>query len=157
MKWTAPRPQTPGDRQQAEEINKTLRTALAKYKDVRVAKQEVFTPFLPQFPQPVYHFTNCWQGLKAVFRFDSTRPTSLLYKKTPEGYELIGAMYTAPKRMTEEQLNARVPLSVARWPAHVNLCFPPRGADLQSVDWTRFGVRGSIVTQDACGQAGGRF
>ena len=30
--------------------------------------------------------------------------------------------------MSEDQLSERVPLSVAQWHAHVNLCFPPEGS-----------------------------
>jgi len=69
---------------------------------------------------------------------------------------LVGAMYTMPKRATEEQLDARVPLSVAMWHLHTNLCMPPR-AQLRNADWTKFGLKGSIATQDACDAAGGRF
>jgi hypothetical protein len=61
------------------------------------------------------------------------------------------------KRIAEEQLNERVPLSVARWHVHVNLCFPPRGTDPKTVDWTQFGFRGSIATKEECVKAGGRF
>ena len=32
----------------------------------------------------------------AKLRFDPAEPTALLYKKTADGYELEGAMYTAP-------------------------------------------------------------
>lgn len=157
MKWTTPRPQTLMDQQRAEEVVKILRVALEKYRDYRIAEQDGFKPFLPQFPQPVYHFTNYWKGFKAAFTFDPAQPTSLLYKKTADGYELIGAMYTAPKRTSEERLHDRVPLSVARWHAHVNLCFPPRGTDPKTVDWTTFGFRGSIATKETCSKAGGRF
>ncbi|HJY83742.1 MAG TPA: hypothetical protein VKK81_21980 [Candidatus Binatia bacterium] len=156
MKWTTPRPRTPADQQRAEEIVKTLRVALDKYRDYRVAEKDGFKPFLPQFPQPMYHFTNYWQGFKAAFTFDPARPTSLLYRKTADGYELIGAMYTAPKRMTEEKLNERVPLSVTRWHAHINICLPPRG-QTQQADWAKFGFRGSIATAEECARTGGRF
>jgi hypothetical protein len=66
-------------------------------------------------------------------------------------------MYTAPKSAREDDLNARIPLSVARWHKHVNLCFPPKGATFQEVDQKEFGFRGAIATQDACEQAGGRW
>ncbi len=156
MKWTTPRAQTPADRQRAEEIVKALRVALEKYRDYQVAEKDGFKPFLPQFPQPIYHFTNYWQGFKAAFTFDPARPTSLLYKKTADRYELIGAMYTAPQGAAEEKLNDRVPLSVARWHAHTNICLPPRGRG-QQADWTKFGFRGSIATEEECARAGGRF
>src|SRR2546430_6450625 len=50
-----------------------------------------------------------------------------------------------PKRSTEDQLNARVPLSVAMWHLHTNLCMPPK-AQQHNADWTRFGLKGSIST-----------
>ena len=54
------------------------------------------------------------------------------------------------------QLNARVPLSVARWHLHTNLCLPPKD-QAPRADWTRFGLAGSIATPEACEAAGGRF
>jgi hypothetical protein len=48
----------------------------------------------------------------------------------------------------------RVPLSVARWHRHINLCLPHRGTDLRTVDWRKFGPRGSITTETACAAAG---
>jgi hypothetical protein len=155
MKWTALRPPTPQETKRGEEIVQTLRRALAKYQDHRVAVDDGFEPFLPHIAQPRYHFTRKWYGFKAAFRFDPAEPTSLLYKKTPNGYELIGAMYTAPKRMSEEQLNERIPLSVAQWHAHVNICLPPKRA--RQADWTKFGLKGSIAMEEACRQAGGRW
>jgi hypothetical protein len=65
-------------------------------------------------------------------------------------------MYTMPKRATEEQLNERVPLSVAMWHLHTNLCMPPWGQP-GSADLTKFGLHGTISTQDACAAAGGHF
>jgi hypothetical protein len=89
-------------------------------------------------------------------RFDPSQPTSLLYRKTADGYELVGAMYTVPKRATEDQLNERVPLSVAMWHLHSNLCMPPKD-QRQTADWTKFGLHGSISTAEACDAAGGAF
>ena len=156
MKMTAPRPQAPEDLARADALAKTLRAAIEKYKDYHVALADGYKPFLPQVPQPQYHFTNYWNGFLGAFAFDPARPTSLLYKKTAGEYELIGAMYTMPKNATEDQLNERVPLSVASWHAHVNLCMPPRGQAGQA-DWTRFGLTGTIATPEACAEAGGRF
>ena len=76
-------------------------------------------------PQHEYHFNNYWNGFVESFTFDPARPTSLLYKKTSDGgWELTGAMYTAPRTATLEQLDERVPLSVARWHQHINMCIP---------------------------------
>jgi len=121
-----------------------------------VALADGYKIFLPNLPQPEYHFTNYKNGFLEAFTFDPARPTSLLYKKTSTGYELAGAMYTMPKRATEEQLNERVPLSVASWHLHTNLCMPPAN-QRREADWTKFGLRGSIATREACDTAGGRF
>jgi len=156
MTMTAMRPVGPGDIERANEIVAQLRSSIEKYKDYHVALDDGFRIFLPNIPQPEYHFTSYKNGFLEAFTFDPTRPTSLLYKKTSTGYELVGAMYTMPKRATEEQLNARVPLSVAMWHLHTNLCMPPK-EQYRTTDWTKFGLKGSIATQEACDAAGGRF
>jgi hypothetical protein len=156
MHMTQMRAQNPADIARANEIVTQLRSGMEKYKDYHVALNEGYRIFLPNIAQPEYHFTNYGHGILEAFTFDPARPTSLLYRKTSTGYELVGAMYTMPKRATEEQLNERVPLSVAMWHLHTNLCMPPRD-QFRSADWTKFGLKGSIVTQDACDSAGGNF
>ena len=156
MKWTAKRPVTEADLARSERILRALRASLEKYKDSRLAIEDGFEPFLPQIPQPHYHFTRKMNGFKAAFRFDPEEPTSLLYKKTADGYELIGAMYTAGRWARESKLDARVPLSVAQWHAHVNICLPKKGTG-QYADWTRFGFKGSIATEAECDQVRGRW
>jgi hypothetical protein len=156
MMMTAMRPQSPSDVQRANEIVTQLRSGIEKYKDYHVALDEGFRIFMPNVPQPEYHFTSYRNGFLEAFTFDPARPTSLLYRKTSTGYELVGAMYTMPKRATEDELGARVPLSVAMWHLHTNLCMPPRD-QFRNADWTRFGLKGSIATREACDAAGGRF
>jgi hypothetical protein len=157
MKLTPTRPATPGDRERADALVQTLRRALEPYRDSARAERDGYRPFLPQLPLPQYHFTNWRYGFLGAFTFDPEKPTSLLYRrKDGKGkYVLSGAMYTAPARATADQLDARVPLSIARWHAHVNICLPPRNA--RRVDWTELGFKGSIATQAACDEAGGRF
>jgi hypothetical protein len=152
---TTTRPLTDEDGRRAASVVKTLRTALEKYKDSNVAAKDGYRPFLPHLALPEYHFTNYRQAFVEAFTFDPIRPTSLLYRKTASGYVLVGAMYTAPKRFTEDQLHARIPLSVATWHAHVNICMPGR-AD-RSPDWARFGPRGTISTPNDCAAVDGRF
>jgi hypothetical protein len=94
--------------------------------------------------------------LKAAFPFNAAEPTSLLYRKTPGGYELEGAMYTAPKRANEDALDSRIPLSVAQWHAHVDICLPPRQKG-KTADWKKFGPNGSIVTERECDAVKGRW
>jgi len=127
---------------------------------VRVAVNDGFRQFAPQIKdQPVYHFTNYRWALENSFRFDAERPTSLLYKKDASGkFVLIGAMYTAPKRFSEDQLNERVPLSVAQWHKHVNWCLPPDKSDWLQTRNGRpvYGPLG-VSTREECKSAGGRF
>lgn len=156
MHMTQKRRQAPGDLQKASEIVQELRGGIEKYKDYHAALNDGFRIFLPNVPQAEYHFTNYANGFLEAFSFDAARPTSLLYKKTAAGYELVGAMYTMPRRANEEQLNERVPLSIATWHQHTNLCMPPLGQRL-TADYKKFGLNGSIATQEACNAAGGAF
>jgi hypothetical protein len=157
MFMTDLRPANAGDEKRAAEIVAELRPAIEKYKDYKIALADGFTIFLPDVPQPHYHFTNYVYAREAQTAFNPAHPTSLLYTKSGDGYVLEGAMYTAPRRDTEEDLNARVPLSIARWHKHVNLCFAPKEAHIAPGTSKEFGFRGSISTEQACEQASGRW
>ena len=156
MYMTKLRTATPQDWAKADGIAGELRESIEKYKDYHAALSDGFRIFMPNLPQTEYHFTNYYNGFLESFSFDPTRPTSLLYKRTNTGYDLIGAMYTMPKRVSEEQLNERVPLSIAQWHLHTKLCVPPRD-QRAGADWTKFGLQGSILTKEACTEAGGTF
>ncbi|MBZ5644052.1 MAG: hypothetical protein LAO19_14925 [Acidobacteriia bacterium] len=156
MYMTKLRPSNSQDWAKGDEIVKELRESIEKYKDYHAALADGFRIFMPNVPQAEYHFTNYYDGYLESFRFDPTLPTSLLYKKTKTGYELIGAMYTMPKRVTEDQLNERIPLSVAQWHLHTKLCMPPKD-ERGHADLTRFGLTGSIITKESCTDAGGTF
>ncbi len=156
MKWSTLREPSEGDEARAEQVVTTLQKAIEKYKDYRVALKDGFKPFLPGLKTPETHFTNYAYGFLAAFSFDPSKPTSLLYRRTDEGWELIGAMYTAPERFTEDQLQQRVPLSVAQWHQHVNICLPAKGQE-RTADWGKFGPAGSIASKEACDAEGGRF
>jgi hypothetical protein len=156
MYMTALRPSTPEDWAKADTIVQQLRESIEKYKDYRVALSEGFRIFMPNLPQAEYHFTSYQNAFVESFTFDPARPTSLLYKKTKTGYDLIGAMYTMPKRVTEEQLNGRVPLSIAQWHLHTKLCMPPKDQRAHA-DFTKFGFQGSIADKQACTDAGGIY
>ena len=158
MKMTALRPPKPGDAARAQRVAEQARKAAEKYLDYRVALADGFKIFFPNVPQKVYHFTNRVYAVEAELRFNPEHPTSVLYEKHGDNYKLIGVMYTAPKRYTEDQLDERIPLSIAQWHEHVNFCIPPLGRwrELGSPN-PQFGMRGSIATQEACDAAGGTF
>ena len=158
MKMTELRTPEPGDQERAKYVVDEARVVMDRYRDYHTALNDGFKIFLPNVPQKQYHFTNYWYGFEAGFRFNAEHPTSLLYDKTADGYKLAGVMYTAPARFTEDELNERVPLSVAQWHEHVNFCFPPKGSESEM--WQKspkFGMAGSISTREACDEAGGRF
>lgn len=158
MHMSALRSTEAGDAEKAQQVVDQARQALEKYRDYHVALADGFKIFLPNVPQPMYHFTNTAYAVEAAFVFDPTRPTSLLYEKHGNDYKLIGAMYTAPYRFSEDQLNQRIPLSVAQWHQHVNMCRPPKGRELEMLaKKPQFGLNGSIATPEACAAAGGTF
>ncbi len=154
---------THADSARALELVTTIRQAIGRYADTAAAAADGYRMFLPNVKnQPVYHFTNRWHALGEAFRFDPAKPTSLLYKRAPDGaMRLVGAMYTAPKRWSPDRLDARIPLSIATWHQHVNWCLPPRGEQQR---WRErhdgqmvFGPQSPIATRAACDSVGGNF
>lgn len=159
MFMTTLQPLKSGDRQKADAIVAAAKEAMAPYQDYHKALADGYRIFLPNIPQPLYHFTNYENGREAAFHFDPLKPTSLLYTKEPDGgYKLIGAMYTDRVDASQDELNERIPLSIARWHQHVNFCKAPAG---QLAAYfgpnAKFGLLGSIHTKDACDAAGGTF
>jgi len=158
MKMTELRAAKPGDQERADKIVAELRTSLAKYQDYHAALDDGYKIFLPNVKMPMKHFTNWHYAVEAQFRFNPDHPTSLLYEQHGDTYKLIGAMYTAPRRFSEDDLDKRVPLSVAQWHEHVNLCRPPKGQERVALSPNaRFGLAGSITTKAECEAAGGTF
>jgi len=127
MTMTPSRPETDADRRRGEEIVQTMRRVLLKYRDPDAAQADGYIPYMPTVPQDVYHFASR-AATADEYRGDVNieRPGSLLYeKKTLGGYKLVGAMYSAPASYTLDELNAIIPLSLAHWHAHTNICLPP--------------------------------
>jgi hypothetical protein len=162
LRLTPRRAATAADSARAAEVLATMRRELAKYADVRVAEADGFRQFLPGVPAPIAHFTNFRWALASRRALDPARPTSLLYQRDSTGrFTLVGAMFTAPPSTGDDELDRRLPLSIARWHEHVNWCLPPAGArerwretkDGQPV----FGPKSPIATREACDAVGGRF
>jgi len=163
MKMTALRKPQPGDAERAQKVADAARKVAEHYTDYHKALADGFEIFLPNIPQKMYHFTNYRYGREAAWHFNPEHPTSLLYEKHGDDYKLIGVMYTAPKRLTEDELNERIPLSIAEWHEHVNFCRAPKDMPLAEKKEKmlgpnpQFGLKGSIHTQEACDAAGGQF
>ena len=163
MELSPTRRATPADSAKARAVASELKAALAKYADTTAAVADGFRMFAPNIRnQRVYHFTSYGNALKAMSRFDPAQPTSLLYRMKPDGrFELVGAMYTAPRRMRADRLDERVPLSIARWHKHVKWCLPKKS---EAARWTErangkpvFGPESPIATKAACDAVGGQF
>jgi hypothetical protein len=159
MHMTELRPTQPGDHARADAIVTAARQAMEPYKDYHKALADGYRIFLPNIKQPQYHFTNYANAREAARQFDPLKPTSLLYKKKPDGgYTLVGAMYTDRLLAGEDELNQRIPLSVARWHQHVNFCKAPQGERAGYFGPNaKYGLMGSIHTREACEAAGGVF
>jgi hypothetical protein len=163
MRMTPMRSATSADSVRAAKIVATAKTALAKYRDVRVAEREGYRMFAPGIKtQPVYHYTKLSAAVRERFKFDPAQPSSLLYRKDADGsMRLVGAMYTAPKDATLDELNARIPLGIAAWHLHTNMCVPRFS---QRARWREvsngkpvFGPLSPIATSDACDKVNGKF
>ena len=162
MEMTPRRSPTRADSIRAAQIVTELRSGIAKYRDVRIAIDDGYKQFAPQLKnQRIYHFTSAKRAIASAFSFNAAKPTSLLYKKDAAGnFVLVGAMYTAPKRLSAAKLDERVPLGAAQWHKHVNWCLPPKGNDARWLEKKNgrpvFGPLG-VATRDECNAAGGRF
>ena len=101
MRHTGPRAATAADSARARAIVDTLRQAIAKYAETSAAVAAGYRMFSPPLRfRPVYHFTSRNNAVVNESSFDPARPTSLLYERTRDGrMELVGAMYTAPRRL----------------------------------------------------------
>jgi hypothetical protein len=159
MYMTTLRPIQSGDKQKADAVVAAAKAAMTPYEDYHKALADGYEIFLPNVPQAQYHFTRHDYGLEARSHFDPSKPTSLLYKKDADGgYKLIGVMYTDRVDASEDELNERIPLSIARWHQHINFCKAPPGEKaLYFGPDAKFGLLGSITTKEACEAAGGEF
>ncbi len=163
MEMSPTRRATREDSLKAREVAGQLRVALAKYADTAAAVADGYKMFMPNVKQQkVYHFTNYKRAILEAVRFDPEKPTSILYQRGSDGeLKLVGAMYTAPKRMRTGKLDGRIPLSIARWHKHVNWCLPQKGENERWVERRNglplFGPESPIATRGECDAVGGRF
>ena len=162
MRMGPRRPLAPGDSARAADIVKTAKAALAKYTDVNAAVADGYVKFLPFVEdQIVYHYNSIANVMAMRNGFDVTKPVSLLYKKDEMGMmKLVGAMYNAMPNATPEELDARLPTSIAQWHEHVDFCAASPDsvmAGTVKLDGPTVARFLKITTQDDCTAAGGRF
>jgi hypothetical protein len=166
MRMGPTRTATAADSARAAAIVLAARAALSQYVDVKVAERDGYYRNLPWLDdQPIYHY-NRLQNFSAAQQgaFDPTKPVSLLYKKDGRGQlRLFGAMYATRELAASEDLDALLPISMAHWHEHVNLCYPGRNAARDGPQKVDAGMVFlvklffSITSARECETAGGRF
>ena len=164
LQMTSTRPLTPESQHIADDIALALRGAILPYADISVAEADGYRPFPPD-PSGfrIVHYVNPMRTWRETWGINPQEPGSLLYERQSDGsLQLIGAMFTAPEDASETELNDRVPLSVARWHLHVNICVPDPVWDteqwaLEDDGRPRFGPESHISTETACEAVGGDF
>jgi hypothetical protein len=153
MAFTATRPGTAADTARALDVVERLRAAIAPYQTLEAAEAAGYRS--RKDPEMVKGARLLHVG-KRIGRkgepkpFDPAAPQALLYRRDADGqFHLAGAMYVAPPSATLDDLDAMIPLSVAHWHRHVNLCI--------SGNRTSFRRIPEATTAEACEAAGGRF
>jgi hypothetical protein len=150
LRVTPARVATAADSARGDSLVQFARAAVSRYQSVDLAERDGYK-VRPKVMRraKVLHYTSLANGFRARSSFDPARPTSLLYQRTPGGeLQLIGVMYTMPAGATLEELDARVPLGLAQWHLHTNICMP-RGPDARAASNfigrdAKFGPRGSM-------------
>jgi hypothetical protein len=166
MRMGPSRMPTPADSTRAATIVVAARAALGQYVDVNAAERDGYYRNMPWLDdQPIYHYNN-QQNFKTAQQgpFDPAKPVSLLYKKDGAGQlRLVGAMYATSASAGAQDLDALLPISMAQWHEHVNLCYPrrtgagdgPRRIDAGMVFLVNLYF--SITSAKECDAAGGQF
>jgi hypothetical protein len=157
MQMSVRQPAKPGDAARAEAILQAARRVLERYRDVADAERDGYRPFAPRgVVGEEVHYTHYWIAGREARHFDPERPGSILYRRTGRGMQAVGVMYTARAEVGPEELDARLPLSIAVWHRHVHFCGWPKGTPRADYDGpeARFGG-GSIDNEADCRAAGG--
>ena len=164
MKMTPKRPKNRADLVRADKLASKVRRAIKPYKNVRAAQEAGYIQFPPDAEDmKIVHYVKPWLSFLSNWRFDPEEPSSLVYERRADGsLRLRGAMLLAPADASLEELNERVPLSIARWHKHVNICLPEPVWDREQWERQRgsrpvFGPDSPIATKKACEAVGGKF
>jgi hypothetical protein len=159
MQVSIKQPAHPGDAARAADIEAIARTVLDHYRDPATAVRDGYHPYFDSGEMGAeIHYVNLQYSAREQRQIDYAHPGAILYKRTPQGLVAVGVMYSADADADAAELNSRVPLSIAPWHRHVDIC-KARMVPLtdQVRTGSKFGFRGSIHTQNACNQADGRW
>lgn len=159
MYVTPLRAKQPGDEEKVKALVAQVKASIERYKDYHKALADGYVIANPDVEEPQFHFNKEANVAEAEKQFDPTKPSSLLYFRTPkQRYKLEGVMFTVPPNGTEDELNDRIPLSIVRWHKHTNFCAAPANRVQEYLGkHPKFGMFGSINTPGACNAEGGTF
>jgi hypothetical protein len=90
MYMTPLRPKQPGDEEKAKAVVAEAKATMERYKDYRKALADGYVIANPKLEQPQYHFNNDANAREANVHFDPSKPTSLLYRRTPTNRQAGG-------------------------------------------------------------------
>lgn len=150
--------------EEAARLVQELKTGIARYAKVEDAIADDYFPFPPDpAGMRIVHYVNLVNSITENWGFNPENPGALLYERQPDdSLKLIGAMVTAPDDADPQELNSRVPLSVAQWHLHTNICVPDPFWDAEQ--WAiidgknpRFGPESVIATEEQCEAVKGEF
>lgn len=168
MSFTASRPGTAIDSARALGVVRALRTAIQPYQTLDAAERAGYRPRRNPDSMRGAGLLHAGRGTRRFPAaetsrlsaensrpsdeptFDPRAPQALLFRRAPDGrMQLAGAMFVAPPGATADELDSMIPLSIAHWHRHLNVCVA--------------GERGAVVpiprasTPESCTAAGGRF
>jgi hypothetical protein len=153
MAFTPSRPGTAADTARALDVVGRLRAAIEPYQTLEAAEAAGYRS--RKEPEMVKGARLLHVGKRMGHRseaksFDPASPQALLYRRDRDGqFHLAGAMYVAPPSATLEDLDSMIPLSVAHWHRHLNICIAGNRKSFRRIP--------EATTAEACQEAGGRF
>jgi hypothetical protein len=123
---------TPEQQGAAAKLLADTRASIARYQDPAAAIAAGFKPGPVSSADPLRHFQN---SANANVILDPNRPQALVYAQTPQGLQLIGAMYQM-QRAGQWGPDPGGPLT--QWHQHEGICFSPFGIEFsfETPFWT---------------------
>lgn len=153
MTFTMGRPGTPQDSARALAVVEKLRAAIASYQTLADAEKAGYHSRRDAESVKggrLLHVAKWPKRAGQTQAFDPAAPQALLYRRGSDGeFRLAGGMFVAPPDASSDDLDAMIPLSVAHWHQHTNICVTGNRRSFKLVP--------RATTAEACRQAGGRF
>lgn len=153
MSFSPERAGTAADTARAVALLEELRRAVAPYQTLDAARAAGYVPL--RSPESVKNGKLLHAGRRPRRpreggQFDPAKPQALLFRRETDGtMHLAGAMFVAPPSATLDDLDAMVPLGVARWHQHMNICVSAGRSFLRRL--------AHATTEEACSRLGGHF